>query len=197
MGKNLDGPQRIIYKGKPSYFMFAIVLIPLGLVAVFTLRMAWIGATQIGDYGVAAGFAAFAALMIYIILWYGWSIFGPSLILTPDAVITPGTFRTKRYPITPDTQVIRWDRSFTYREQGKVGEASQSMKFETSKLLMEGPGDKVVVLASVPYGSGRIAQHEQDLQRIAGITVQHLTPDGMVAEPTPPPSRWPKPSQKS
>ena len=188
-------PNRIVYKGKPSVFMFAIVLIPLGLVAVFTLRMAWVGATQIGDYGVAAGFAAFAALMIYIILRYGWSIFGPSLILTPDAVIVPGTFRTKRYPIAPDTQVIRWDRRFIHRELNKVGEASQGVSFETSKLLMEGPGDKVIVLASMPYGSGRIAQREQDLKRIAGIAVQHLTPDGMVAEPAPPPSRWPKPSQ--
>lgn len=184
-------PNRIIYKSKPSFFMFAIVLIPLGLVAVFCLRMAWIGVTQIGDYGVAIGFGAFGALMVYIILSYGWTVFGPSLILEPQRVIIPGTFRTRRYAISPDTHVIRWDRKHSAREAGTVGEAGHTYTYETSRLLMKGPDDKPIMLANVPYGSGRIESRVDDLQRVTGITVQHLTPDGMVAEMAPPPARWP------
>lgn len=119
------------------------------------------------------------------------------MILTRTQIIIPRAFSTKRYAIPPQTQAIRWDRRYTRREHGKVGEARQSDTFETSKLLMAGQSARAVPIASAPYGSGRIEQRADDLRRVAGIDVQHLTPEGMVSDPAPPPTLWPKPDELS
>lgn len=183
---------RIVYPGSKSVFVFAIVLIPLGLVAVFCLRAAWAGLTLRDGWPMSIGFAAFAAFMIWMILRVGWAIFGPSMILTPTQIFKPGTFRTRRYPISPDTQVIRWDSRRTRRETHKVGEASRALTSETSLLVMADVNGRMVQIGRSSYASGKIAEQIEDLRRVASITVDHLTPNGLSDRPIPRPAQWPK-----
>lgn len=188
MARNSD--TRVTYEKTGSFFMFALVLFPLGAVAVFCLRSAWVMLFLRDGWPVSVGFAAFAALMIWMIIKYGWSIYGPSMILTPTQITIPGAFRSRRYAITPDTQVIRWDRRFTKRETHKVGESSQKMTFEKSYLVMA--DTRAVLLSSVRYGSGAVERRTEDLLRVAGIRVQNLTPGGIQGDPIPPMDQWSK-----
>lgn len=63
-----DDTTRVVYLGRGSIFMFALVLIPFGAVAVFALRMAWVGLWLRDGIPAAAGIAAFAALIIWMIV---------------------------------------------------------------------------------------------------------------------------------
>lgn len=193
MSARSNSDTRVVYPGSGSAFMFAIVSIPLGAVAVFCLRIAWVGMTLRDGWPVSIGFAAFAALMLWMILHFGWYIFGPSKILTPTHIIVPGAFKTRRYPISPDTPVIQWDRRYTRQAGYQQGERiSRSRIVETSALYMPGKTDRAAPLWSARFGSGGLEPKIADLKRVAGIEVQHLTPGGMVPDPAPKPSDWPK-----
>lgn len=184
---------RIVYRGKPSLFLFALVAVPLGLVAAFALRMAWAGIVQLGDYGMGGGAAGFAALILYMIVSVGWFTFGPSMILTPTQILKPGPFRTRRIAISPETPMIRWDsRRRMSSEAAVVDRTANIGTVETSMILMPGRGDRPALVASSAHDGAHVKAVTQDLKRIAGIDVRHLTPDGPSPDRAPPPSRWPK-----
>ena len=193
--KIVDSPDRAGYRTSPKWKLFAFVASLM--LAAFCCFMWYVWGPLLWRSSSGFTFQIFGLAALYLMGVHGYwrTVFGPSVVLTPTEIIHPGTFGSEGNSISPDTQIVRWDRSYVARGQGDLWDILKKSRVETSILAMDGGDDKPTIIVQAPFVTGRIEEVTRTLERIAAVRVQHLTPDGMVSDPLPLAEDWPEPPE--